>query len=295
MPERLFDSFLGLEPEHTDPARARFAVLPVPYDATTCYGGGARRGPAAILEASRQVETWDEELDASPAEAFGIAVLPALAPVAASPQAMVAAVEAVAEEAVAAGKWLLTLGGEHTVAAGAARAVARHAGPLSILQIDAHMDLRAAYQGTPWSHACVGRHLAAVGALVQVGVRAFDAEEAAWGREHGVRSFRAREIAARPGWIEDVVAALGPRVYVSFDIDGLDPSVAPATGTPAPGGLGWWEALALLRAVADARALVGADVTEVAPMPGSTATEFAAAQLAYKIVAYASRQLTVGS
>jgi agmatinase len=168
-------------------------------------------------------------------------------------------------------------------------AVRARAGAVSVLLVDAHADLRTEWTGTPLSHACTAARVLGIGPVAVVGARAFCREEETLARERGVALFRAREIARRPAgdWIPEVVAALGPRVYVSFDVDGLDPSIMPATGTPVPGGLGWWDALALLRAVADAREIVGMDIVELAPIPGLVAPDFLAAQLAHKMIGYA--------
>jgi len=268
---------------------ARFAVLPLPYDSTCSYGVGCRHGPTAILEASRQVEFFDEELGLSPFEA-GIVTLRPVEQVVSGPEANLAAIEAAAEEIVAAGKTPVGLGGEHSVSLALYRALARRHPGLAVLQIDAHLDLRAAYQGSPYSHACVMRRILEAGAAtVQVAIRSGDEEEWAFVAERGLAVFRAREIVTRPpeAWIPDAIRALpaGP-VFVTVDLDGFDPSVIPGTGTPEPGGLGWYPGLALLRAVAAARPVVGFDVVELEPVPGSRVSDFAAARLVHKLMGY---------
>lgn len=288
--ELLPDTLFGLEPELAAYATARVAVVRAPYDGTASYGAGARDGPAAILAASAQVELFDHELGREPC-AVGICALPSLLPSAAGVEAMIDSVEQVCAGAIADGKRVLTLGGEHSVALGAARAAARAHGPLSFLQIDAHLDLRESYEGSRFSHACVARRLLDLeGArLVQVGVRTACPEELATIRAFSLAPIWGHEIAAAPddaAWIARALAGLGPRVYVTLDVDGLDPSVIPGTGTPVPGGLGWYQTLALLRAVGAEREVVGFDLCELAPIPGQHASEFAAALLAYKMIGY---------
>lgn len=278
------DNFLGLPARYADYRTARFAVMPVPYDATTTYGGGTREGPRAIIAASQQVELFDERLGREPHRA-GVATLPALEPDARGPEAMVAAVHAAARRVVRDGKFLIGLGGEHSITAGLVRAVhARHRG-LSVLQIDAHADLRASYQGSPHSHACVMRRIHDLGVpAVGVGIRNCSAEEARFIRQQSKPIFSAYLCRQSATWIGDVVAALSAAVYVTIDIDGFDPAYAPGTGTPEPGGLDWYQVTDLLAAVAARRRIVAADVTEVRPLPPNTVTEFLAARLIHRLI-----------
>jgi agmatinase len=203
---------------------------------------------------------------------------------------MADAVEQAVAELLAAGKQVLTVGGEHSVAVGAARAHARRYPGISFLVVDAHLDLRDQYQGSRLSHACASRRMLELGPLSLVGCRSVAEEELAVLREESrLAVVWAEEVAAarsRDGWIEAALAGLGPEVYVSFDVDGLDPSVIPGTGTPEPGGLGWYDALALLRRLGESRRVVGYDLCELAPIPGSSVSEFAAARLAYKMLGY---------
>jgi agmatinase len=280
-------NFLGLPEEDATWERSRVVVLPVPYDSTTSYGAGARFGPGAILEASRQVELWDDELGRTPAD-VGVHTLAPLLPVMSGPEGMIDAVAEAADRGFADGKLLLMLGGEHSLSVGTVRACAKHHGRLSILHIDAHADLRDSYEGTPFSHACAARRLLDYGEVTAVGIRNLSAEEQEFVGATGHRVFWARDIARdrEDRWIEQAIAALGDPVYVTFDLDGLDPSVIPATGTPEPGGLSWYQALDLLRRVGAARRVVGCDVVELAPAPGSHVSDFAAAKLAYKMIGY---------
>ncbi|MCB9556802.1 MAG: agmatinase [Deltaproteobacteria bacterium] len=286
MDEPAFHTFLGLDPVETSYADARVVLLPVPYDATVSYGGGAKHGPAAIIAASQQIELWDVELGCRPAN-VGIHLLPDVAPNVAGPEPMAADIEAACAAAIKDDKFVFTLGGEHGVTIGAARAQASRHAELSFLQIDAHLDLRSSYERSPYSHACVAHHLLSMGKLVQVGVRCACEEELALIEQHDLRPFWAADLARGAGdWVEDVVAQLSSDVYVTLDIDGLDPAIMPATGTPVPGGLLWYDTLRLLRAVGERRNVVGCDLVEFAPIGGQQAWDFTAAQLAYKMIGY---------
>jgi len=284
-------TFLGIEGDLATREGAKVVLLPVPHDATTSFHAGARRGPDAVLVASHHIEEYDEELGREP-WACGIHVAEAVAPAAGEPSWLPAELVDAVERRVSAlvddQKVVITLGGDHTVAVGAGRAHAARYEGLTFLQIDAHADMRDTYDGSPLSHACVARRLSEVGEVVQVGVRSISTEGAAHLRGLGREPFWAQDIAACPddGWMDEVVARLGPTVYVTFDVDGLDPSIMPATGTPEPGGLGWWQTLRLLRRVAAARRVVGADVCELLPTDGLHACDVLVARLVYKMIGY---------
>lgn len=281
-------NFLGLPPELSDPAAARVAVLPVPYEATTSYGGGTRRGPAAIVEASAQVEFYDAELDAEPCRA-GIATCPPVELPAGDGAKAMAALRRAYEEVLATPRFVIALGGEHTITYPLVAAWSQILGPragLTVLQLDAHADLREEYEGNPWSHACVMRRVVDDGVgVVGVGIRAFSIEERDFARARSLAMVRGDELGAE-GWIDRVIGALGPKVYVTFDVDFFDPSLVPATGTPEPGGGTWAQALALLRRVFAEREVVAADVVELAPIPGLHASDFVVARLVYKMIGY---------
>jgi len=279
-------NFLGLEPKHSSYDRARFAVLPVPYDSTTSFSAGAREGPHAIIAASRQVEFFDEERHI---EAFraGIATLDAVEPNMAGPKEMHDDLFKIASRVARNGKFLLGLGGDHSISSALVRAAMIRRKKLSVLQIDAHGDLRNSYQGTPYSHACVMRRILDLGAsIVPVGIRAISAEEHAFMRKAGISPVTARDCHSDDTWVDRVMDSLGNFVYVTIDIDGFDPAYAPGTGTPEPGGLDWYQVTALLRLVAAEKQIVAADIVEVAPLPGQTTTQFLAARLAYKLITY---------
>jgi agmatinase len=283
-------NFLGLDEGASAFDRARAVVLPVPYEATTSYGGGAGRGPGAILEASRYIELYDQELDGEPWR-VGVATLPALHLSGAGPHAALAELREAYDRLLDAGpgKFVVVLGGEHSIAsapilAWSDRLPGRR---LSVLQIDAHADLRDAYEGSPYSHASVMARVRERVDIVAVGIRALTAEERALVRaSDSIAVFFADDIQAGDAWMDDVLARLGPDVYLTFDVDGFDPSLVPATGTPEPGGLQWYPVMKLLRRVFAERNVVGADVVELAPIPGLHAPDFVAAKLVYKLIGY---------
>jgi agmatinase len=280
------NNFLGLPARYADYRRARFVVLPVPYDSTATYQTGSRHGPAAIIQASQQVELFDDELGAEFHEA-GVATLDPAAPNTAGPEAMHEDLFRMAREIVHDDKFLIGLGGEHGISSALVRAVMTRHRKLSVLQIDAHADLRDTYQGTRFSHACVMRRIVDLGAaIVPVGIRNLSSEEHRFIRRRRIPMITARNCHTDDTWMDRVLDALGDTVYVTIDVDGFDPAYAPGTGTPEPGGLDWYDVTGLLRLVAAEKRIVGADVVEVVPVPGQAVTEFLAARLAYKIIAY---------
>lgn len=285
----VYDNFLGLDERFSSYERARFAVLPIPYDATTSYAGGTREGPRAVIGASQQVELYDEDLGREPYKA-GITTLPQVEPDVAGPEQTVAAIEKVARRVVKDGKFLFGLGGEHSISTGLVRAVRAKYRDLCVLQIDAHADLRDEYQGSPFSHAAVMRRIHDLQTpAVAVGIRNYSLEEAKFIKATGKPIFPARICRQAATWINEVVALLGAHVYVTIDIDGFDPAYAPGTGTPEPGGLDWYQVTDLLAAVARARTIVAADLVEVRPIPPNNVTEFLAAKLMYRLIGLAQR------
>jgi len=284
-PELIPPNFLGLPAETSAYAKARVVVLPVPFEATTSYGAGTRGGPDAILAASRQVETFDADLGCDLADA-PIHTHPPVAPALGSPDAMTDRLTAVAGRLYADGKWVLALGGEHSITLGLVRAAAKKHGRLSVLQIDAHLDLRDSWEGTPYSHACVMRRIVEDGhRTVHVGIRNACREEIQFAEAHGLPIFWARQVVGSEALFDAADALEGP-VYVTVDVDGLDPGVIRTTGTPEPGGLGWWETMRLLERVFAKHRVVGADVVELSAQ-GDAASDFAAARLAAKLAALA--------
>lgn len=280
------DNFLALDPPEADYRKARYAIVPIPYDATVSFHTGARHGPRAIITASQQVEEFDEEYGRE-FHRCGIATLEPLAPDVSGPSQMHEQIRRGVRRVVRDGKIPIGLGGEHSITSGLVRAVMTRHRRLSVLQIDAHADLRDRYEGSRFSHASVMRRVLDLGAsIVPVGIRNYSAEEHRFMKRHGFRPITARETRENADWIMQAVESLGPKVYVTIDIDGFDPAYAPGTGTPEPGGLDWYQVSDLLKAVAMERTIVGADVVEVVPVPGSVQTEFLAAKLVYKLIAH---------
>jgi len=284
MPEADFlpFNFMGLENPLGRYETSRFVVIPVAYGGTVSWGAGTTLGPAAIIQASRQVETFDVELERDISEC-GIHTFDELQPDARGPEYMIETIRSVVADVLADGKLPVVLGGEHTVSAGAVQAFAGVEG-LTVLDLDAHLDMRAEYHKTPYSHACAARLIAQTAPVVPVGIRSACREEYDYAREQGVRMFMAREVIDRPGWIAEVVETLGPKVYVSVDLDVFDSSLMSAVGAPEPGGLFWRHVVDLLAEVARARTLVGFDVVELAPSPGHAACDFLAAKLVYRLM-----------
>jgi len=270
-----------------DPTVARTVFVQAPYEGSVSYGGGTAGGPAAILEASRQVETRDDETGVDLEE-----LSYALGPVVESrPQEDPAAYAVRMHEAVrgvvSADVVPFTLGGEHSVTIGAVRAVREVHPKAHLLVIDAHADLRDAFEGSDHSHACVTRRLLEGGTATVVGVRSYSAGEAAFAAgRRDVRLVPGREASDPAFDVPGFVASLPPVLYLSFDVDGLDPSIVSATGTPEPGGLGWWRALAIVREAFARRTVVGMDVVELAPGGDSRPSEFATARLVAKMLSY---------
>ncbi|MSP78074.1 MAG: agmatinase [Dehalococcoidia bacterium] len=288
LPPEVFtpSNFLALEPDQSSFDTSRVVLLPVPYDSASSFRSGAREGPRAIIEASRHLEDFDDELKLEPCTA-GIHTLPELEMHAGSPKAMSQRVTRVITPLADAGKLVGTLGGDHSLTAGAAEAFRRKYPDLSVLYLDAHADLRDSYQGSRYSHACSARRIHEHSPLVLAGQRSLCTEE--W------EYIQARRIPFYP-WtepqnIETAAKAIRQRlsqhVYISIDLDVLDPALMPAVGTPEPGGMTWHEMLTILRTVAASKTIVGFDVMELAPWAGPPACAYTAAKLVYKLIGYA--------
>lgn len=279
-------NFGGLDEEFARLDSSRIVVLPVPFERTTTYGKGTRLGPRAIIEASRNMELFDEETGG---EVFrlGIHTLPEvgtddLEKIEDCMERFYSITRGLLER----NKFIVALGGEHSITFPIVRAYRERFPELSVLQIDAHADLRYSYDGTIYSHASVMRRIVDLCPLVQVGIRSISREEADALPSLRTRIIWAREIRPEGDWIERALEGLSRDVYLTIDIDGLDPSIVPSTGTPEPGGLGWYETLSLAKRLASARNVVGFDLVELMPLPGLAAPNFLAARLAYKILNY---------
>ena len=281
--------FGDFTPEEMCYQSAAIAILPVPYDGTSTWIKGADLGPKALLEASYNLEFYDIE---TRTEVYkrGIATLEPVTE-AASPEAMADAVERRMEHILLDGKFPVLIGGEHSVSIGAFRAMARRYPNLSILQLDAHSDMRDEYEGSPCNHACVmARAKELTPHITQVGIRSSAREE-----QHNIcpdRTFYAHDIVGQEGWQERVSQQLTEAVYITIDLDVLDPAYMPSTGTPEPGGLNYREVITLLRRVIKEHRVVGLDVVELCPNPTAKASDFLAAKLIYQFLSelYADKE-----
>ena len=289
------ENFLGLEEPWCHPDRAGVFIVPAPYEHTSSYGTGSLEGPAAILEASRQVELYDETLGTETYRDWGgIATAAPLELDGKVDREAVDTIEAAVRSYGETGHFILTLTGEHTGALGAIRAHAKRHPDMCVVQVDAHGDLRDAYGGNPYSHASVMARVVEDGLpLVQVGIRSISPEEVDLiQRTERISTFFAYQILDPSGpyqgraaaWVPEVVKACSGPVYLTFDCDGLDATLMPALGTPEPGGLGWYDVMALATALANGPGIVGMDVSEIAPIPGFAAPQFTVARLIYRIL-----------
>lgn len=266
--------------------KSRTIILPIPYDSTCTHKTGAREGPRAIIHASRNLEFLDDELLID-ATLYGIHTLPEIMPDSQGPERMVEKVYQVAKEVLEKEKFLIAIGGEHTASIGLVKAHKERFPELSVLQIDAHLDLRDSYAGSRYNHACVMRRIHEFSKITQVGIRSYCQEELDFVNKQGLQPFYKKIIEHWGDWPEEVIEGLSQEVYVTIDLDGLDPSIVPSVGTPEPGGLGWEEVLRLLRRLAEKRRIVGFDVMELTPDPNNITPDYLAARLAYKTLGYA--------
>ena len=287
------DNFLALPEQWSGLERSRVVVLPVPYEHTTSYGKGTASGPEAILEASGQVELYDEESDAEIYTLTG--GIATLKPMDTGGNDAVA-VESIRKQVhglIGEGKTVVCIGGEHTISIGAARAHSERYPDLSVLQLDAHSDLREEYEGNRYSHACVMARVYEFNKnIVQAGIRSQCREEADFIRQKKIHTFYAfglrgrRYGADRYAWYDAVIGPLRENVYLTVDCDFFDPGLMPAVGTPEPGGFGWHETVSFLRRLSECRRIVGFDITELSPIPGLIHPQFVMAKLIYKLIGY---------
>ncbi len=277
--------FGGTTPTTTDFANARVVVFPAPLERTTSYVAGTRNGPHEILVASSHMELWDEETETD-VHSIGIFTLPEMEFPYASMEEVVRQVRRVASEIVQRDKFPFILGGEHSITPAIVEAVAAKHRGVSVLQIDAHADLRDSFMGSPHNHACAMRRTLEHARATQVGIRSLSPEEARAAPSLPTRIFYDFNMRDRVDWIDQVVDSLSGTVYITIDCDGLDPAIMPAVGTPEPGGLSWYETLALLRRVIERRTVVGCDLVELCPIAGNVAPNFLCAKLVYKILSY---------
>lgn len=285
-------NFLAIGREISSFDNSQIVVLPAPYEHTVSYGGGTRRGPEGIIKASQYVEFYDEELDRELCSDVGIATLPPLQFGKAIHAKALDAIHKTVRELLDLNKFVVTLGGEHTISQAPIKAHLEKYPDLSVIQFDAHSDLRESYQGSKYSHASVMARVCELmdpRNIVQVGIRAQCIEEARFIVAKQVNTFYAHQIrsAGDESWHNAVLDALTDQVYVTFDVDGFDPSIMPSTGTPEPNGLYWAETMQLLRRIGEEKRIVGCDVVELAPVKGLSHPDLTAAKLTYKIMNYA--------
>ena len=291
-------NFLGLEDQHSSYSRSKIVILPIPYEHTVSYGGGTKDGPHAILDASHYVEFYDEETGREVYRDLGIATLAPMVFARKKDEAALEEIYQTVKKLLQDKKFIVSLGGEHTVSQAIIAAHAERYKDLSVLQIDAHSDLRQEYQGSKYSHACIMARVCEFidpQRIVQVGIRAQCIEEAEFIKHNGVHTLYAYQIRGGKytkivkGWDDYAIDNLTNHVYVTFDVDGLDPSIMPSTGTPEPDGLFWHETMKLLRKLGRKKHVVGCDLVEFAPNDSFHFPNLTAAKLVSKMINYFCR------
>jgi agmatinase len=274
--------FCGKDAHQADYRSAKIIVFPVPYDHTATWQKGADLGPEAILEASTHVELYDIETGIE-VYLYGIHTfqLPHLPKY---PEELTRSIRKNFSSFIKDGKFPVMLGGNHSITPGAVQGIKKYFSDLCVLQLDAHADLRESYNGSPFNHACVMARIKEICPAVQVGIRSLEREE--YEKLDRSRIFFARDIIFQDDWIDNVVELLSSHVYVTIDLDVFDPSIMPSTGTPEPGGLGWYQITGLLNKVATERHVVGFDVVELMPNKHNKSPDFIAAKLVYQFLSY---------
>ena len=285
------ENFLGLGKKYSNYKDSKIVILSAPLEKTVTYGKGTGKAPKEILKASHYVEYYDEEQSREICFERGICTLDQLSFQKLTVEKSLTKIYSEAKNHLSNDKFVVTLGGEHSLSYGAIKAHHEKFSNLSILQIDAHSDLRDSYEDSKYSHACVMARVSEFNTkIVQVGVRAQSIEENEFRKQKQIRTFYSREIKMGmygDDWQEIVARNLTENVYITFDLDGFDPSILPATGTPEPGGLFWDETMYLLKIIGLDKNIVGFDVTELAPSKVHPASNYTAAKLVYKILNYA--------
>ncbi len=275
--------FAGLEPPYSNLQQAKTVILPVPYDSTSEWRTGSRHGPQAIIDASQYLELYDLELDRETYK-VGISTLPRIEPLLSSPQDMIDRVCGVVRGLVQKEKFIVVLGGEHSLSLGSVRAFKEAFPGLSVLQLDAHADLRDEYLGTRYGQACVMRRIFELCPICQVGVRSLSWEERQFLTQKKLEPFYMSDLASNTVSIDQIVDSLSQDVYVTIDVDVLDPSIMPAVGTPEPDGMSWRQILSIIESVTLHKHVVGFDLMEFCPAEGPSSCAFLLAKLAYKFI-----------
>ena len=276
------ETFAGIPQKYAKLENSKVVLIPVVYNGTSTWGKGANKGPYAFLEAAKNIEFYDIETD-SEVYRRGIFLAPVLQENFSSKK-MVKKVYISVKKYLSCDKFVTLIGGEHSISIGSLRAFRDKFLTLTVLQLDAHTDLRKKYQGTPYSHACSLYESSQKDTLVQVGIRSMDIEEKKYIQQGNI--FYAHILDKKGKWIQKVIDRLGKKVFITIDLDAFDPSITPSTGTPEPGGLLWYTTLKFLRKVFEQKEVVGFDIVELAPNPKESSTDFLAAKLYYKLLSY---------
>ena len=284
-------NFLGLDPTGLDPGSADVLIQPIPYDATTSFQPGTRFGPEAILQASQQVELWDEELSWEPFSRYTCLTLSDIPANHAGPEHMVRDIRERIQPYHQNRKLVVALGGEHSLSFPIVQSLQEIYPGLAVCYLDAHGDLRDEWEGSRFSHACVLRRIAELNLpIFHLGLRSFSREEADIVRDNPlIQTYSSREILLQDGlsrFTRDLAANGAEDIYLSLDVDVLDPGLVPGTGTPEPGGLSWYVLLEAIRTINLLGTIRGLDMTELMPISGSKQSEFIAAKLIFKILSY---------
>jgi len=283
-------TYAGIPEEYANFEKSKIMLIPVPYDGTSTWGKGADKGPEAFLHASENMELYDIETD-SEVYKQGIYLTDPIT-VNESPEAMVKAVHEMTKTNIKRNKFVTLFGGEHSISIGAMRAFNECFDNLTVLQIDAHADLRKEYEGSKYNHACALYEANQNTNLVQVGIRSMEAIERTEMNEENV--FFAHDMVNDDYWADKAIEAMSDTVYITFDLDGFDSSIMPSTGTPEPGGLFWYETLDFLKRVFDEKNVVGFDIVELCPNPNDKSSDFLAAKLYYKMLSYKFSEQSAG-
>ena len=275
-------TYAGIPDSYATSEKSKIVLIPVPYDGTSTWKKGADKGPDAFLAASENMELYDIETD-SEVYKQGVFLSPPVTENS-SPEAMVAAVAEKVKSYLNRNKFVTLFGGEHSISIGSIRAFSKFYENLTVVQIDAHADLRQSYEGSTCNHACALYEASQTTHLIQVGIRSMEHNEKSVMNLDNV--FFAHEMESDEYWIEQAIERMTDNVYITFDLDALDPSILPATGTPEPGGMRWYETLAFLCEVFKEKNVVGFDIVELCPEPALYASDFLAAKLYYKMLSY---------
>ncbi len=276
------NTFAGIPKKYANKKNAEIYLTSIPYDGTSTWGKGANKGFEAFMEAAENMELYDIETN-SEVYKRGVYLVPAIGEDK-SPKAVFKAVYQRTKALLNENKFLTFFGGEHSVSIGVIKAFYEKYPRLTVLQIDAHTDLRPEYEGTPYNHACAVYDASQHTNLIQVGIRSMDVEELPYLKKH--QCYFAEDIHAKKKWMKQAISQMTDDVYITLDLDAFDSSIMPSTGTPEPGGMDWYSVTRFLKKVFKHKNVVGFDIVELAPNPENRAPDFLAAKLYYKMLSY---------